>query len=338
MLGHISKRAVVLGLGAGALAFAAPAHASSPSVTQAPTISGTARVGQTLTAVGGRWSGGSDHGYAWMRCDDDNLWSCTLVEADSSTYKLTTSDQGKHMRAVLWASQGRDLAWLASNDTAAVSAAPVPTPTPTPTRTPTPTPTRTPSPTPTATPHATPTPTPRPTATPTRTPTPTPTVAPTPTATAAPEPTATPIPAAASPASFNLPVATTPDAVLSAPKVATRLRVFKPLPMIRVAGRLTLNGARVTLLTVKAPKGSHIEVRCAGTGCPRSQVARTATTTRIPQFETSLRAGVKLTIRVTKPGYIPRVTVITIRRGKAPSRVDGCWVKNRLSRCPVSPA
>jgi hypothetical protein len=320
-------------------------------VTQAPSISGTAKVGQTLTAAGGRWSGGTDHGYAWMRCNDDNLWSCSLVATDQSTWKLTTSDQGKHMRAVLWASAGSDVAWLASNDTPAVTAATptptptptrTPTPTPTPTRTPTPTPTATPRPTPTATPHATATPTatPRATPTPTRTPvptptrtpvaTPTPTPTPTPVATAAPE---APAPAAA-PASFNIPVATVPNTVLSAPKVATRLRAFKPLPMIRIAGRLTANGAHVSLLTVKAPKGAHIEVKCTGTGCPKRQVARTASTTHIPQFETTLRAGIKLTIRVTKAGYIPRVTVITIRRGKAPSRQDGCWVSDRLSRCP----
>ncbi len=334
-----TKTAVAIGLGALALCGSTPALASSPDVTQAPSVSGTVRVGQTLTATGGHWSGpsGTDHGYSWLRCSDENLWTCSTVANNSATFALTSSDLGKRMRAVLWASYGSQFDYMASGATAAVQAAPTPTPTPTPTKTPTPTPTPTKTPTPTPTPTKTPTPTPTPTRTPAPTPTPTKTPAPTKTPTPTPTPAVTlvPEPAPSPPvvSSFSLPVATVPVVPAATP---AKLRMFHPRPMIRVAGRLTADGARVTVLTVTAPKGAAISVRCAGTGCPRAAVARTASTRHIPQFETALRAGIKLTIKVTKPGYIPRVTIITIRRGKAPARFDGCLLagKRKPSGCP----
>jgi hypothetical protein len=46
--------------------------AAAPKNTERPTISGTARVGQTLTANPGSWSGNPDaFSYQWQRCDAD---------------------------------------------------------------------------------------------------------------------------------------------------------------------------------------------------------------------------------------------------------------------------
>src|SRR5829696_2236732 len=66
---NISIRTAVLGT-ALALGSAAPALAADPDVYEAPTISGTAQVGNTLTANGGRWTGpsGTTAGRAWLRC------------------------------------------------------------------------------------------------------------------------------------------------------------------------------------------------------------------------------------------------------------------------------
>ena len=39
---------------------------------------------------------------------------------------------------------------------------------------------------------------------------------------------------------------------------------------------LTRTGARITLLTVRAPKGARITLRCRGTSCPAKRWANTA--------------------------------------------------------------
>ena len=74
-----------------------------------------------------------------------------------------------------------------------------------------------------------------------------------------------------------------------------------------------------------------------GQGVP-AQVGRHGATkvTRISQFQRVLPAGIKLRITIAKPGYISKVTTITIRKGKAPLRSDQCQVpgEKKLLRCP----
>ena len=117
-----------------------------------------------------------------------------------------------------------------------------------------------------------------------------------------------------------------------------RAKMFKPLPVVRIRGRLTTNGANIQVLSVKAPKGARITVKCSGKGCPRRSVATATATkvTRISQFQRVLPAGIKLRITIAKPGYISKVTTITIRKGKAPLRSDQCQVpgEKKLLRCP----
>jgi hypothetical protein len=112
--------------------------------------------------------------------------------------------------------------------------------------------------------------------------------------------------------------------------------MIRPFPMIRISGRLTRTGARINVLSVKAPKGVRITLTCRGRGCPLREVAQATRVWHIPQFERHLRAGTRLTITVSKTGYISKVTTITIRRGKAPARSDRCRLpgRTRLTRCP----
>jgi len=130
-----------------------------------------------------------------------------------------------------------------------------------------------------------------------------------------------------------------PDIVLGARDrraKAPKPRMIKPFPTIRIQGHLTKTGAHIKLLTVKAPKGVRITLTCAGRGCPLREVAQATSLWHIPQFERDLRAGTRLTITVSKPRYITKVTTITIRRGKAPARSDRCRLPDatRLTRCP----
>jgi hypothetical protein len=110
-------------------------------------------------------------------------------------------------------------------------------------------------------------------------------------------------------------------------------RMMSPAPLVRIRGRLTRTGARITLLTVRAPRGARIAVRCSGRRCPARRWSRTATLMRIPRFQASFVAGTRLVISVTKAGRIGKHTTIVIRRGKAPTRLDRCLVPG--SRKPV---
>src|SRR5215218_6587040 len=104
--------------------------------------------------------------------------------------------------------------------------------------------------------------------------------------------------------------------------------MIKPFPLVRISGVLTARGATITLLTVAAPKGARIAIRCSGAGCPVKHVAQATAIVHIKQFERELRAGVKLTVRISKPGYI--------RKGKSPLRSDLCQRPGakKVSRCP----
>ncbi len=103
-----------------------------------------------------------------------------------------------------------------------------------------------------------------------------------------------------------------------------RPRVMRPAPTVRIAGVFTRRGAKLTRLSVRAPRGVRIAVRCSGDGCPRRALALATAFTRLRAFERSMPAGTRLEIRITRPGYVGKHTLIRIRRGKPPSRRDRC--------------
>jgi hypothetical protein len=139
-------------------------------------------------------------------------------------------------------------------------------------------------------------------------------------------------PAVPAPVRPSAPPVTTPPAVggTAAP------RFMSPLPIVRIRGRLTARGARVTLLTVRAPKGARIAVKCAGAYCPRERVAIVAAIVHLRPYERVLRAGTRLEIRVTRPSFIGKYTRIVLRRGRPPRRQDRCLMprSSRPVTCP----
>jgi hypothetical protein len=92
----------------------------------------------------------------------------------------------------------------------------------------------------------------------------------------------------------------------------------------------------ISALTVRAPRGARISVRCFGAGCPRESLARATKVTRLKAFEGRLRAGTRLVIRVTRAGFVGKHTTIRIRRGKAPARRDCCLYpgSGKPAACP----
>jgi hypothetical protein len=115
--------------------------------------------------------------------------------------------------------------------------------------------------------------------------------------------------------------------------------MLRPFPIVRIRGWLTRLGARVTLLTVRAPRGVQIAARCRGRSCPVRRFARTTsvTRTRLRPLQRGLRAGTRLDITVRKTGYIGKWTTIVIRRGRPPARADRCVYPGarRPAPCPA---
>ena len=73
------------------------AQGHAPVNTSLPTISGTLKVGQTLTATNGSWNNGPTHyDYQWRRCDTGN--NCRDVGSDRSTYVPDRGDVGRTIR------------------------------------------------------------------------------------------------------------------------------------------------------------------------------------------------------------------------------------------------
>jgi hypothetical protein len=92
------------------------------------------------------------------------------------------------------------------------------------------------------------------------------------------------------------------------------------------------------VLSVRAPRQARIVIKCSGT-CPRKRWAPTVrhkSMTRAHAFERVFVSGTRLSVTVTRKGYIGKRTVFMIRRGKAPLRRDTCLsTSGRSQKCPA---
>jgi hypothetical protein len=75
-------------------------HAVAPTNTALPSISGTATVGEVLTATTGSWSGTNPitFTYAWKQCDANGGNCKDVANNNKSTYTLVASNGGNTMR------------------------------------------------------------------------------------------------------------------------------------------------------------------------------------------------------------------------------------------------
>ncbi len=117
---------------------------------------------------------------------------------------------------------------------------------------------------------------------------------------------------------------------VSSPAVA----LIQPFPIVRMAGSFDAAGVKISLLTVQAPVGAKVTVKCHGVGCPtkaeaivvasgaRSKLGTVLITLR--RFERPLHAGAVLVIEVSDHGEIGKFTRFVIHHGKLPSRQDLC--------------
>jgi hypothetical protein len=125
-------------------------------------------------------------------------------------------------------------------------------------------------------------------------------------------------------------------------------RLLSPFPLVRISGTLTSRGARIRLLSVRAPRGALVRVtvrpacssrRPSSRRCRVLQAAGTVGRRAVISFRSLERkypSGTVIVVRVWRGDRIGKYTRFTIVRGKAPRRVDQCLVPEatRGSRCP----
>jgi hypothetical protein len=103
-----------------------------PTNTAAPTVSGTAKIGEQLAADPGKWTGGvSSFSYQWQRCDAGGGACVSIPDETAKVYGVRSVDQGNTLRVVVTATNLGGATNAVSTATALV-ASNVPTPAPAP--------------------------------------------------------------------------------------------------------------------------------------------------------------------------------------------------------------
>jgi hypothetical protein len=120
--------AVVIGA-FGAVGYASPTGSAAqaqyaPQSTAPPTISGESRVGSTLTATTGTFTGDQPitYAYQWQRCDANGNACTAIAGATGQTYVLQAADLARTLRVAVTATNARGTATATSVPTAAVAA------------------------------------------------------------------------------------------------------------------------------------------------------------------------------------------------------------------------
>jgi PKD domain len=123
------------------------------------------------------------------------------------------------------------------------------------------------------------------------------------------------------------------------PKATAPLpRLLSPFPIVRLTGSVTQLGTRVHLLTVRAPRGTRVLVRCRGRGCPIRRARRVVRRApqRIKAAERRMPAGAVLEVLVSGGDRIGKFTRFKFRQNRLPTRADGClWPSTaQMAPCP----
>jgi hypothetical protein len=128
-------------------------------------------------------------------------------------------------------------------------------------------------------------------------------------------------------------------------------RLMNPFPIVRASGILGKRGLRLRSLSITAPVGATIRVRCAGRGCAfrgRTRSVRAGHSTAGPLSRTGrvvirslrrrvLRVGAKVRIYVSSNNAIGKYTRLKVRRNKPPARTDRCVLPASTTaiNCPL---
>ena len=117
-------------------------------------------------------------------------------------------------------------------------------------------------------------------------------------------------------------------------------RLMSPFPIVRIAGRTSRRGARIRRLSIDAPPGTSVKIRCNGRGCPFKSLNRTVSmrasagaalpTSRLTLIRRlegrTLRTRAILRVFVMRSDVIGKYTRFRIRKGRPPARQDSCLI------------
>ena len=107
--------------------WAATAAAAPPTNTTLPSITGTTKVGETLTAQNGTWtSSPTSFQYQWQRCDGAGASCGNIAGAVEKTYLLRAADANRTLRVRVLAVNADGSASARSGPTAVVTASTAP--------------------------------------------------------------------------------------------------------------------------------------------------------------------------------------------------------------------
>lgn len=110
-----------------ALTLTGVAAAAPPQNTSPPTITGTPRVGETLTAHNGAWTNSpTAYQYQWQRCDGVGAGCSAIPGAVERTYLVTAADVRRTIRVSMLAVNADGSGTARSAPTAVVTASPAP--------------------------------------------------------------------------------------------------------------------------------------------------------------------------------------------------------------------
>jgi hypothetical protein len=99
-----------------------PGKANAPAEVSPPTVSGSAVVGQQLTATTGTWEGTKPISYtfAWQTCNE-SITSCSGTGKQGNTYTVVASDVGRRLRVKVTAKNSAGSSSGLSDTTAVVA-------------------------------------------------------------------------------------------------------------------------------------------------------------------------------------------------------------------------
>jgi hypothetical protein len=97
--------------------------ANAPANTAAPSIAGTPRVGQVLTAVEGTWANTpTSYAYQWLRCDNTGNNCGAIANAVAKTYTVVAGDAASTLRVSVTAGNPKGSGTATSGQTPVVAA------------------------------------------------------------------------------------------------------------------------------------------------------------------------------------------------------------------------
>lgn len=100
-----------------------------------------------------------------------------------------------------------------------------------------------------------------------------------------------------------------------------------PLPVVTIQGTVSAKGVvKVSTFQIRAIRGSNVNIRCKGKGCPFKSADRTMISSklRLKQFQTKLKPNLTIKLRIGLPDDLGKYLSYKVRKKKAPVRNDQC--------------